>query len=140
MRHRLPKRPFSAALGCAVLAVPGLLSGCGGASEGAGASGTPVVSVSQETIRNGRNTFLRTCATCHGADAKGLPNNGKDLTAAEFVRTQTEDQLLQYVLTGREVPGGVPMPPRGGFSETDLTDDQIRDVISYIRQFPGNRP
>lgn len=116
------------------------LSGCGGGSEPSDAPEVPVAQVSRETIMNGRNTFLRTCATCHGADAKGLANNGLNLTDSEFVRTQTDDQLLQYVIEGREVPGGVPMPPRGGFKEADLSDNQIRDVIAYIRQFPGNKP
>lgn len=120
-----------------------LLAGCGG---GEGSSSTPEASkpaapaVSQTQIVNGKNTFLRTCAACHGADAKGMPNNGKDLTASEFIKTETDEELFNYVLTGREVPNGVSMPPRGGFPEDQLTDDQIRDVIAYLRRFPGNRP
>lgn len=117
------------------------LGGCGGgeAEPSASASG-PVTTISREQLVSGRNNFLRTCATCHGTDAKGLPNNGQNLTDNEFVRSQTDDQLLQYVVEGREVPGGVPMPPRGGFKEADLSDQQILDVIAYVRQFPANRP
>lgn len=124
-----------------VLALPAVLftGGCGGDEESA-TTAAPVTTVSRERLVNGRNTFLRTCATCHGTDAKGLPNNGQNLADNEFVRSQTDDQLLQYVIEGREVPGGVPMPPRGGFKEADLTDEQILDVIAYLRQFPANRP
>lgn len=118
--------------------------GCGGSKGEAPSTPstqpTDAPAVSQTQIVNGRNTFLRTCAACHGADAKGMPSNGPDLTASEFVRSQTNDQLFEYVLTGREVPNGVSMPPRGGFPEDQLTDDQIRDVIAYLRRFPGNRP
>lgn len=131
---------IAAVAGSFALIAAAFAPGCGDKTsdspkpEPAGATG-----VSQQTIVSGRNTFLRTCASCHGADAKGMPNNGKDLTASEFVRTQTDEQLFQYVLDGREVPGGVSMPPRGGFPPDLLTDDQIRDVIAYIRRFPGNR-
>ncbi|RMH28117.1 MAG: cytochrome c [Planctomycetota bacterium] len=126
-----------------LLAVVLAATGCGGEEKDAATpkADAPVTpAVSQTQIVNGRNTFLRTCAACHGTDAKGMPNNGKDLTASEFVKSQTDEQLLQYVIQGREVPGGVSMPPRGGFPEDQLTDDQIRDVIAYLRRFPGNRP
>ena len=138
MRHQLVPLVLSALLAL-VFAVPG----CGGEDADAPPSKAEAPTappISQTQIVNGRNTFLRTCAACHGADAKGLPNNGKNLTASEFVRSQTDEQLLRYVIEGRVVPGGVSMPPRGGFPEDQLTDDQIRDVIAYIRRFPGNRP
>jgi mono/diheme cytochrome c family protein len=127
----------------ALVAVVLTASGCGGEEKDAAtpkADAPAAPAVSQTQIVNGRNTFLRTCAACHGADAKGMPNNGKDLTASEFVKSQTDEELLQYVIEGREVPGGVPMPPRGGFPEDQLTNDQIKDVIAYLRRFPGNRP
>ncbi len=135
----IPRRLPRAAVIAAVFVSPGLLfiGGCGGEEEPAAA---PAPTVSRATLMNGRNTFIRTCAACHGTDAKGLPNNGQNLTDNEFVRSQTDDQLLRYVIEGREVPGGVPMPPRGGFKEEELSDEQILDVIAYIRQFPANRP
>lgn len=131
---------LTAVAAASIFAALAMAPGCGDKkAESAPAPAANAPQVSQTALVNGRNTFLRTCAACHGADAKGMPNNGKDLTASEFIKSQTDEQLLQYVIEGREVPGGVPMPPRGGFPESQLSDDQIKEVIVYLRRFPGNR-
>lgn len=124
----------------------GLVGGCGGDAEPSSASAP---SASDSTAKKpsfnadavkGALIFKSTCATCHGADAKGMPNNGPDLTASAFVKDNDEAALRQYVIEGREVPGGVPMPPRGGFTEEMLPDGDITKVIAYLKNFPGNKP
>ena len=125
-----------------------LFVGCGGggddeaakkpaAGSSSGSSSAPRVT---REVFEGKKVYVATCQACHGADAKGLPNNGKDLTDSEFVRTSTDEELIQYVIEGREVPGGVNMPPRGGFTEAVLPDEDIKKVIAYMRNFPANRP
>lgn len=114
-----PLAIVAAALAGAVLVLPACSkSGSGGTSD-------------RRAVRRGALVFQRTCATCHGADAHGLPDLGKDLTISEFFRDSTDEELLHFVQEGREVEGGTSMPPRGGFP--DLTDDEIRDAITYIR-------
>lgn len=76
------------------------------------------------------------CAACHGADARGLPNLGKDLVTSEFVHSLTDDELLDFIKTGRPMwdplnTSGIDMPPRGG--NPALTDEQITSLIAYIR-------
>ena len=122
----------------------GLVVGCGGDAESsAGASSskaeTKKPSFNADAVK-GALIFKNTCATCHGADAKGMPNNGPDLTASAFVKDTSAADLLTYVQEGREVPGGVPMPPRGGFTEEMLPDADINKVIAYMKNFPGNKP
>lgn len=85
----------------------------------------------------GKQYFDQTCAACHGMDAKGLPKLGKDLITSKFVAEKSDAQLLAFVKKGRSVTDplnttGVAMPPKGG--NTALTDPQILDIISYIRQ------
>jgi cytochrome c5 len=121
----------------------GVVGGCGGDSESSSTPDTPAAakkpSFNAMAVK-GALVYKKTCATCHGTDAKGMPNNGKDLTASEFVKTTSDADLLAYVIEGREVPGGVPMPPRGGFTEDILPDADIEKVIAYLRNFPGNKP
>ncbi len=89
-----------------------------------------------EYIAHGTKLFASTCAACHGPDARGLKNLGKDLVTSEFCRTLDDDGLLAFVKKGRD-PGDplnttkVGMPPRGG--NPALSDDDLLDIISYVR-------
>jgi disulfide bond formation protein DsbB len=109
------------------LAVPFVLAAaCGGGKPAA----TP------EQIAAGQKVFLGTCATCHGKDAHGLPKQGKDLHANQFVADKTDEELVAFVKTGRRVGDplnttGVDMPPRGG--NPALTDADLASVVSYLR-------
>ncbi len=84
----------------------------------------------------GKTEFEQTCSACHGAEGKGLPHLGKDLTTSAFVKSQSDDQLLNFIKHGR-APGepgnttGVAMPPKGG--NPALSDDQIKDIIAHLR-------
>ena len=87
-------------------------------------------------LARGKTLYSQTCSMCHGPDGKGVPNLGKDLVNSKFVAGQTDDQLLEYVQRGRAANDplnttGIAMPPRAG--NPSLTDDQIRDIVAYIR-------
>ena len=87
-------------------------------------------------IASGTGLFARTCAACHGPDAKGLKNLGKDLTTSEFVLKSDDDTLLNFISKGLNPgePGnttGVAMPPKGG--NPALTEDDLLDVIAFLR-------
>ena len=115
------------ASGILVLAL--LLSGCGRGDNMPDALGN----AGEQT---GADLYQQTCAACHGPDAKGQPNLGKDLTTSQFVQSQSDQALLAFIKQGRmpNDPGnttGVPMPPKGGNSA--LTDAQILDIIAFIR-------
>ncbi len=118
-----------------ILGVSVLLAACGGSSgDGETKAEEPVYS--PEMIAEGGTLFGQTCFACHGADGKGLPNLGKDLTISEFVKSSTDAELLAYVLEGREADDplnttGVAMPPKGGFDF--LTDDDINSIIAFMR-------
>lgn len=77
-----------------------------------------------------------TCAGCHGPDAKGLPNLGKDLTTSTFVSGKTDAELVDFLKVGRaaDAPDNtthVAMPPKGG--NPALSDDDLKDVVAYMR-------
>lgn len=82
----------------------------------------------------GKSLFTQ-CAACHGADALGLPNLGKNLVASEFLHSLTDEELLVFIKTGRPMwdslnTTGLDMPPKGG--NPALTDADIMAIIAYI--------
>jgi disulfide bond formation protein DsbB len=84
----------------------------------------------------GRQAFLTTCIACHGPEGKGVTGLGKNLTTSEFLRTQSDEQMLEFLLTGR--PGsdplnttGIDMPPRGG--NPAFSDDDLKNIVAYLR-------
>lgn len=118
-----------------VLGAGMLLAACGG-SSGDGETEAEEPAYSPEMIAEGETLYGQTCFACHGADGKGLPNLGKDLTISEFVKSSSDAELLAYVLAGRTVDDplnttGVAMPPKGG--SNFLTDDDINSIIAFIR-------
>jgi disulfide bond formation protein DsbB len=91
-------------------------------------------------ISDGEALYQQTCFACHGPDATGLPNLGKDLTISAFIKESSDDELLAYVVEGRAVDDpanttGVAMPPKGGFDF--LSDDDIQAIIAFLRSIQG---
>lgn len=108
-------------------AVAALLVGCG--SSG----GAPD---SSEEIEQGRKLFRATCATCHGLEAQGIPQLGKDLRRNEFVRDRDVNELVTFFAEGRPAshPDNerrVDMPPKGG--NPALTDEDLGKIAAYVK-------
>lgn len=77
----------------------------------------------------GKNIFASKCALCHGPDGRGNTSIGKSLKIADLhsdaVQKLSDADLKTVVTTGKNK-----MPPFKG----KLTDAQIGDVVSYIRE------
>jgi disulfide bond formation protein DsbB len=114
-----------------------LLSGCPGpAAPPQAAAPRAPIKTKAKAAPSGADLYKSSCSACHGADAKGIPNIGKDLVGGEFCRTQTEDQLLDFVKKGRTSDDPlnttkVAMPPKGG--NPALSDSDIRSIIQYVK-------
>jgi mono/diheme cytochrome c family protein len=73
------------------------------------------------------------CSACHGADGKGIPSLGPDLTDAKWLHSKgTYDELVKQIAAG--VPAdksttGMMMPPKGGSA---ITDEQVKAVAAYV--------
>ena len=115
-----------------VMVIALVITGCGGDDS---ESEEPI----EESIGDaaaGEPLFQGTCSACHGPDAKGMPNLGKDLTTSEFLKENSDDELLDFILVGRPISDplntqGVDMPPKGG--NPALSNDDIYDIIAYLR-------
>jgi mono/diheme cytochrome c family protein len=109
------------------------LSACGGGgdSEPADAPAAPA----GDAVA-GEPLFQSTCAACHGPDAKGMPNLGKDLTTSDFLTETSDADFLEFIKTGRPASHpdnttGVDMPPKGG--NPALDDEDLVNIIAYVR-------
>ena len=84
-----------------------------------------VSQVGANDVFKGREVFMRECMACHGESGEGklpgLPNfkEGKTLF-------KTDSVLIDIVRDGKGV-----MPSFNGL----LTDEDIRNVVSYLRSF-----
>ncbi len=96
-----------------------------------------------EYIASGNKLFHSTCVACHGQGGVGIQGNGKALADNEFIRSLNDDDLLAFVKQGRSPSDpknttGIQMPPKGG--NPAMTDDDILDVIAYLRTLQPNKP
>lgn len=69
------------------------------------------------------------CAACHAADGSGNTAVGKSMKIRDFrspdVQKQTDAQLTEMITAGKGA-----MPSYKG----KLTDDQMKQLVSYIRE------
>jgi mono/diheme cytochrome c family protein len=93
------------------------------------------------TMLRGKKIYEQTCLTCHQADAGGVPGMTPPLQKSPYVQGPSF-KLIGIVLNGLndgvEIDGesySNPMPP---FS-TALKDQQIADVLTYLRRNFGNK-
>jgi mono/diheme cytochrome c family protein len=98
---------------------------------------TVVVALSRAQL--GKKVFDTTCIACHQANGLGVPGQYPPLAGSEWVNG-SEDRIIRIVLHGLNGPLKVGdkeynnvMAPLGS-----LKDEQIANVISYVRASFGN--
>ena len=104
--------------------------------EGGGTTTTASSSGGGKSGGSGEDMYASSCSSCHGADAKGLPKLGKDLTTSAFLKGMSDDEAVAFVKVGRtasdpENTTGVAMPPKGG--NPSLSDKDIAEIVTYLR-------
>ncbi|HEY5461638.1 MAG TPA: cytochrome c [Hanamia sp.] len=94
----------------------------------------------QKSIIAGKIVFKKYCISCHQADGGGVPNMNPPLIQTSFV-LGNKDTLINIVLKGLknvtidDETYNNPMPALG----TVLKDQQIADVLTYVRNSFGNK-
>ncbi len=84
----------------------------------------------------GKKVYDTACVACHGPDATGITGLGKSWVTSEFVKSQTDAQLLDFIKKGRLASDpanttGVDMPAKGG--NPALNDADLNNIIAYMR-------
>jgi mono/diheme cytochrome c family protein len=97
------------------------------------------VPLSDEVLKAGETIFQLqgkpiTCKTCHGAKGDGIAESGfestpppRNFTCAETMKALPDGQLFWIIRNGS--------PKTSMFAFPSLTDDQVWQLIHYIRQF-----
>jgi mono/diheme cytochrome c family protein len=85
----------------------------------------------------GKKLYGQFCVTCHGESGKGdgpaaaaLNPKPRDHTNKEYMSQMSDEEMLKVIKDGGASVGKSPLMPPWGAS---LKDDQIQDVIAYIR-------
>ena len=96
--------------------------------------------VSKTTLENGKKVYEQNCLSCHQVDGNGVPMLNPPLVKTKWV-LGNKKQLIGIVLKGFndeiEIDGQTfsnPMP-----SQAHLTDQEIADVLSFVRNSFGNK-
>ena len=102
-------------------------------------SGT--TSTVKASITRGKQVYAEQCLVCHQVDGLGVPHMNPPLSKTKWVLGD-KNELIKIVLKGLnteiEINGDSysnVMPPH----ETTMNDQQIADVLTYIRNNFGNK-
>jgi mono/diheme cytochrome c family protein len=92
------------------------------------------------SIARGKILYKQICATCHQADATGVPRMNPPLIKTKYVLGD-KTKLIKILLLGLnedvEIEGEYysnPMP-----SQAALKDEEIADVLTFVRNSFGNK-
>ncbi len=91
--------------------------------------------VTQEMVAQGKTLYggAGLCNVCHGADGKGVPSLGANLTDKEWVQSDGSlAGITQTILKGVDAnksTTGAAMPAKGG---SGITDEQVKAVAAYV--------
>jgi mono/diheme cytochrome c family protein len=94
----------------------------------------------KSSIQRGKKVYETYCLNCHQPDGKGMPGMNPPLTKTKQV-LGNKTQLINIILLGLEEETVVngetyfnPMP-----SQPHLKDQEIADVLTYVRNSFGNK-
>lgn len=115
---------------------PAVGSTASGESSNGSGSGAEEVAVSPATLKAGEEVYLTMCVACHQQNGQGLAGLFPPLAGSEWVNANQPDRIVRIVLHGLQgeidVLGQTYNNVMTPWKDL-LTDQQIADAISYIR-------
>ncbi len=107
----------------------------------AGASAQSSNKLVVASVARGKTVYLQRCMVCHQADGGGVPKLNAPLDGSSAVNGTDVAKLIKYIVKGFadrvEIDGELysnAMP-----AAADLTDQQIADVLTFIRSNWSNK-
>lgn len=86
-------------------------------------------------VAAGGDLYGENCAACHGDNGEG--GAGPGLNSSELLKTTSDKALFNLTLTG--VPGTI-MPAWGQIFGGPFTDEQIQQMVTFIRAWEPTAP
>ncbi|MFJ4064259.1 c-type cytochrome [Pseudomonas sp. NPDC089996] len=98
------------------------------------------VSADARLASPGAHTYVTRCATCHGLDGKGQAEWMPPLAGATSALARENASAINITLNGsqRIVAAGLPDAYRMPAFREQLSDQEIADVLSFVRSTWGN--
>ncbi len=102
---------------------------------------TKTTPLTDQALARGQALFVDNCIGCHMYDGGGQPGVFPTLQGSSAIQAKGAGTVIRVVLGGSHIvataskPTGITMPAFGG----KLDDEQVADVVSYIRNAWGNR-
>lgn len=96
-------------------------------------------SASKSSIAAGKAVYMQYCVSCHQPDGGGVQNMNPPLIKTSYV-LGPKSKLISVVLNGlsrQEIDGETYTNVMAPFS--NLTDQQIADVLTFVRKSFGNK-
>jgi len=138
--YRIPVKDAAALIAADVKVVAKIQAAAAPAPVAAPVAAGAFVKASDEQMKRGLAVYSRTCIACHQPTGKGLPPVFPSIAETPIVVGNPE-LPIKFILQGLMGPitvGGMTynsvMPPVAGVSDGD-----IADVLTYVRQSFGNK-
>lgn len=92
------------------------------------------------SLQRGKKVYEKTCLSCHQPDGEGVPRMNPPLVKTKII-LGAKQKLVQIIVKGFneevEINGDIfsnPMP-----AQPQLTNQEIADVLTYVRNSFGNQ-
>lgn len=95
-----------------------------------------------DSAKRGHQQYLNVCAGCHGVDGEGKPHIAVAMQGNTVLRQGDSRNLVKVILEGireQQFTGFERMQPMPGFADK-LDDQQVTDMVNYLRQAWGGLP
>ena len=92
-------------------------------------------------IQKGKQVFLQTCFVCHQPTGQGVPDQIPPLAGSDFLKNQANrERIIRGVLVGQsdEMIVSGKTYKNAMIPLNYLTDDQVANVLTYVRNSWGN--
>ncbi len=92
----------------------------------------------ENSMRRGKSIYYTQCVTCHQDKGEGIPTVYPPLAKSDFLFKESE-KSISFVLNGASesiTVNGIEYT--GEMTNFDLTDEQVSDVLNFIRNSWGN--
>lgn len=91
------------------------------------------------SIARGQEVYLAACAQCHQAEGQGVENVFPPVAKSDYLMADVKRSIKQVIegATGEMVVNGKTY--NGTMPAAELTDEQVSDVLNYVRNSFGNK-
>ncbi len=91
--------------------------------------------INQASLKRGRQLYVDNCTSCHGSRGEGVV--GTALNNKALLKNASNEVLIANIKAGRP---NTSMPAWGQEHGGQLTDEDIHDIVTFIRAWEPNAP